>query len=264
MDQLNLSEPLLFISDAHLGGFSDKENTRIESELVQLISYCQRNTIRLAILGDLFDYWMEFPDHIPSLGKKLLDRFEEYNHHLGPTLYITGNHDNWTHGHLEDRGFIIESEFHTITLGDKKAILLHGDGLSDPDLGLSRPLLHRLIRHPSFISWYQRLFAPAAGLSVMKYFSRFNRWLDDQQEDSSTLNNWAEQQLQDSQWDIIISGHDHIPRSKHFSFGSYINLGTFYKHRTMAYYNNASVTLVSWKPGTQSLKPIDSVITIDE
>ncbi|MCW9706727.1 UDP-2,3-diacylglucosamine diphosphatase [Fodinibius salsisoli] len=264
MDQLNLSPPLLFVSDAHLGGFSKDENTRIESELVQLISFCQREKIQLAVLGDLFDYWMEFPEQVPQLGKKLLDRFEEYNQHLGPTLYITGNHDNWTRGHLADRGFIVEPEFKTASLGDKKAFLLHGDGLSDPDLKLSRPLLHRIIRHPSFVNGYQSLFSPATGLSIMKYFSRFNRWLDDQQEDPALLNEWAEQQLRESKCDYIIFGHDHIPRQEHFSFGSYINLGTFYEHRTMAFYNNASVSLVFWEPETQSLQPIDSAKTIDE
>ncbi|NIU01308.1 MAG: hypothetical protein GWN62_08805, partial [Aliifodinibius sp.] len=99
--------PLLFISDVHLGGFSDNKNERIESELIQLINYCQRNDIHLAVLGDLFDYWMEYPDFVPNLGRKLLDRFESFNKELGPTLYITGNHDNWTRNHLEDRGFYL-------------------------------------------------------------------------------------------------------------------------------------------------------------
>jgi UDP-2,3-diacylglucosamine pyrophosphatase LpxH len=264
MDQPNLSPPLLFLSDVHLGGFSDQENSRIESELVQLISYCQRNNIQLAILGDLFDYWMEFPDQPPRLGQKLLDRFEEYNRQLGPTLYITGNHDNWTFGHLEDRGFAVEPEYQTMIIGDQRCLLLHGDGLRDPALKVPRPLMNRIIRHPLFIKWYQRLCTPSIGISIMKHFSRFNRWLDGQQAKTEALNNWAKKQLKQSEWDLIISGHDHMPRRKHFPFGSYINLGTFYNHRTMALYNNASVTIVSWEAETQSIQPFDSAKTIDE
>lgn len=257
MDELTLSAPILFISDAHLGGFSDTENTRIESELIQLINYCQRNNIRLAVLGDLFDYWMEFPDYIPSLGRQLLDRFEEYNRTLGPTLYITGNHDNWTRGHLSDRGFHVVPEYVELTLDGKKIMLLHGDGLADGTFGLKRPFMHRLLRDSSFIKLYQQVFTPSVGLWLMKHFSKFNRWINREEDNRATLTNWTKQQLQQSEFDLIISGHDHIPRREQFTFGRYINLGTFYKHRTMAFYNNTSADLVFWEPGTQSLQPFD-------
>lgn len=265
MNKPNLSPPVLFISDAHLGGFSDAENARIESELIQLIHYCQHNEIRLAVLGDLFDYWMEFPDHIPSLGRRLLDHFETYNQQLGPTLYITGNHDNWTRGHLAERGFYVEPEHIELAIDKNKLLLLHGDGLSDKSFGLQRPLMHRLLRNSGFINLYQQILPPAVGLKCMQYFSRFNRWMDHYNDDGATLNKWAKRQLEHSEVNLIISGHDHIPRRKQFDFGSYINLGTFYKHRTMAFYNNSSVTLVFWDPGTQSFKPFDSTnINIDE
>src|SRR5699024_711245 len=261
MQQPTLSPPLLFVSDVHLGGFSKAENDRIEAELLQLINYCQRNEIQLAILGDLFDYWMEYPHFIPTLGRRLLDRFEEYNRALGPTLYITGNHDNWTRGHLADRGFFIEEESLKLSLGDRNLLLLHGDGLKEPAYGLARPRMHQLLRSSSFIRLYQRIFPPRAGLQMMKYFSRLNRWPDRQSGDGTKLDGWAKQQLSGSKTDLIIAGHDHIPRRKHFAFGCYINLGTFCTHRTMAYYNKSSFEIVSWKPETQSLQPFDSTIT---
>lgn len=264
MDELTLSAPLLFISDAHLGGFSDMENDRIESELIQLINYCQRSDIRLAVLGDLFDYWMEFPDHVPSMGRRLLDRFEEYNDALEPALYITGNHDNWTRGHLSERGFRVVSEYVRITLNEKNLLLLHGDGLADASFDLPRPFMHRLLRHPGFIRLYQRILTPEAGLLLMKYFSKFNRWMNSHADNRQVLSGWAKRQLQHSEVDLIISGHDHIPRMKHFAFGSYINLGTFYRHRTMALYNNDSADLVFWETGTQSLQPFDPTNTINE
>lgn len=264
MKELTLSAPLLFISDAHLGGFSDTENARIESELIQLINYCQRHDIRIAVLGDLFDYWMEFPDYVPSLGRQLLNRFEEYNQALGPSLYITGNHDNWTRGHLSDRGFRVVSEYVKITLEGKKILLLHGDGLADASFGLPRPFLHRLLRRSNFIKLYQRVLSPRAGLQLMKLFSKFNRWISSHEDNRAVLSGWARQQLQQSELDFVISGHDHIPRRKHFPFGSYINLGTFYEHRTMAFCNKNSVDLVFWETGTQSLQPFDPINTTDE
>ncbi|WP_185958227.1 UDP-2,3-diacylglucosamine diphosphatase [Fodinibius sediminis] len=261
---MTLSPPILFLSDAHLGGFSDAENKRIESDLIQLIDYCRHHEIRIAVLGDLFDYWMEFPGHIPSLGRRLLDRFEEYNRALGPTFYITGNHDNWTFGHLADRGFRVVSEQVELTVDEKKILLLHGDGLADPRFELQRPLVHRILRHPQFIRLYRSLFSPAWALRLMKSFSKWNRKIGSDEEDGAPLTRWAKRQLKNSEYDLVICGHDHIPRMKQFAFGSYINLGTFYQHRTMAYYNNRSIDLVSWDAGAQMLQLFDSTNTIDE
>ena len=258
MKKPTVSSPTLFISDVHLGGFSKEENERIESELVQLISFCERQNIQLAILGDLFDYWMEYPSRIPSLGQQLLDRFEKYNRSFGPTLYITGNHDNWTRGHFSDRGFYVEPESFSLQLGSKHILLLHGDGLSDPNVDLQRPLMHRILRSPKFIRLYQHIFPASMGISIMKYFSRINRRFDNQSSDESILNNWAKYYLKKSDTDLIISGHDHIPRRKHFAFGRYINLGTFCKHQTMAFYNNDTIEIVFWEPKSQTLQPFDS------
>ena len=260
MEKPSLEPPILFISDAHLGGFSEQENARIESELIQLLNFCQRNNIHLAVLGDLFDYWMEYPNTVPKLGQQLLGRFEEFNNQLGPTLYITGNHDNWTGGHLQNRGFVIEHEFKTFSIDDKLFMVLHGDGLSDNKFNLPRPKLHRFIRSDSFIRIFQRVLPPRMGLTIMKYFSRLTRFLD-QNQDEETLLQWAKYQLKHQKVSTIICGHNHVPRQKQFPFGTYINLGTFYKHRTMAYYNKGEISLVHWELQTQSLQNYESNYT---
>ncbi len=257
MDKPSLRQPILFISDVHLGGFSEADNNRIESELIALIDYCQHNEIRLAILGDLFDYWMEYPNHKPRLGDKLLDRFEDFNKELGPTLYITGNHDNWTREHLTKRGFYLEHEHQTFSINGHKLMALHGDGLSSSQYNLARPFLHRLIRADSFVNFFQTIFPSQMGIKIMKYFSRLTRKMDWGPQKEEKLNKWSEQQLNKSDIDIILCGHDHIPRRKQFPFGTFINLGTFYKHRTMAIYNNDAISLVSWEPASQSLNKFD-------
>ena len=57
--------------------------------------------------------------------------------------------------------------------------------------------------------------------------------------------------------EVILTGHDHIPRRKQFPFGTYINLGTFYNHQTMVYYNNDGFSLVCWRPELQTLKKFE-------
>mgnify|MGYP006283289783 CR=1 FL=1 len=258
MNSPSLQPPVLFVSDAHLGGFSNKENERIESEFIQLINYCDRNEIRLAILGDLFDYWMEYPNFVPDLGKNLLDRFEAFNQKFGPTLFITGNHDNWTLDHLRKRGFYVEHNEYLFDSGKDKIMTLHGDGLSDPRYELDRPLMHRILRHDYFIKCYRSLLPPTSGIKLMKYFSRLTRKFDEGTQKVKKLDQWCRQHLKNSDLDVILCGHDHIPRRKQFAFGTYINLGTFYHHRTMALYNKDGISLVCWKPEMQSLNQFET------
>lgn len=254
MDKPFLEQPVLFLSDAHLGGFSPSENARIEEELIQVIDYCQQRNIRMAILGDLFDYWMEYPRHTPSLGKRLLDRFETFNRQLGPTLYITGNHDNWTRNHLRERGFYLEREHFTSTIGSKQLMMLHGDGLEESSYNLPRPPFHRLLRNDWFIKGYQWVLPARWGVQLMKYFSRLSRWRNSPEEETKILDQWSRQKLEKSAVDMIICGHDHVPRKNEFSFGTYVNLGTFYQHRTMALYNKDRLALVSWEHASQTLQ----------
>lgn len=253
-----LKTPIIFISDVHLGAFSDEENRRIESELIQLINYCQNKKIHIAILGDLFDYWMEYPDYIPKLGQELLDRFERFNKKMGPTLYITGNHDNWTGKHLWERGFYLEHEHYSFSLNGNNIMTLHGDGLASSDYSLNRPFLHRILRDERFTKSFQKVFPPKIGIGVMKYFSRFTRLLDWNRNKEEKLNSWAKEVMDDTDIDIILCGHDHIPRKKQLSFGTFINLGSFYKYRTMAFYNNDAISLVSWRAGSHSITQFET------
>jgi UDP-2,3-diacylglucosamine pyrophosphatase LpxH len=177
---------------------------------------------------------------------------------LGPTLYITGNHDNWTRNHLEERGFYLIHEQYQFNTDDKEILTLHGDGLNDPRYNLKRPLMHRILRSQLFVSLFQTIFPPRTGNTIMKYFSRITRKMDWETRKEEQLNDWAKYQLKNSDVDLILSGHDHIPRRKQFPFGTYINLGTFYNHRTMVFYNNDGISLVYWKPELQTLQPFET------
>jgi len=254
----------LFISDVHLGGFSKKQNTQIEHELINLIDFCEDNEYQIVILGDLFDYWMEYPGHHPDLGENLLARFERYNRKRTQTLYITGNHDYWTNGYFHSIGFDVEKNKRNLTIDDTSIFLMHGDGLDNPALGLPRPLLHRFLRNPVVIKTFQSLFRPDTGLKIMKNFSRLSRSAEDEFLDRQKLNEWAKTYLGRSSADAVICGHDHIPRIKKNDFGTFINLGTFYKHRTVATYNKGSFDLVVWSDEFKMLKPFQSSIKTDE
>ncbi|MEX0721859.1 MAG: metallophosphoesterase [Balneolaceae bacterium] len=240
-------EQHVFISDVHLGAFSAFTNKKIEEDLIALINHCKEQRFGLYILGDLFDFWMEYPEKgfVPNLGEKVLNAFEEYNKEVKPALYITGNHDNWTFGHFKERGFEVESNFRMMEIEDKHFLLMHGDGVAASDIDFPRAAFHRLLRNNRFIEIYQQILAPARGIAAMKLFSSITRKRNYQ--NPKPLNRQAKRIFSKHKLDYILCGHDHIPRVETFSRGQYINLGTFFNHRSVAVYNNDGLKLVTWQ-----------------
>src|SRR5690554_1397105 len=254
------SERHVFISDVHIGAFSEEENQRLENDLISLIHFCKEQQFSLYILGDLFDYWMEYPakKFIPALGEKVLDAFEAYNKQVKKALFITGNHDNWTRGHFADRGFEVEENFRIQSINGKKFLLMHGDGIASDELNFPRKKTHRLLRNEYFVKLYQAVFPPSAGLKLMKWFSSQTRKKDIK--DPVPLNKTAENLFEQLEIDYILCGHDHIPRQKKFSTGTFLNTGAFFKHRTVAIYNNETCSLVRWHSDSKKFLPFGNEI----
>ncbi|HYW33900.1 MAG TPA: metallophosphoesterase [Balneolaceae bacterium] len=246
------SSKILFLSDVHLGAFSDAKDHQLEDNLIGLLDFAESRNYQIAILGDLFDYWIEYPGKIPSLGKRTLRRFKKFNRHSTP-LYITGNHDNWTLGHFSDLGFDVERNYRTLELGNKSVGLLHGDATGPGLDQLQRPFFHRLIRNEIFLKIYRRLLSPEMGLWVMKKFSTFTRSWDEEGLDPRELDHWADMILRNSPVNYLLCGHDHVQRIRNFESGKYINTGAFHHNGSLARYNNGDFSLVQWNSKTGEL-----------
>lgn len=234
----------LFLSDAHIGAFSDQQNHQLESDLCRVAEWCIREDVQLHILGDLFDYWMEYKNFTPTLGSKVLDCLEYYNKEKNSATFITGNHDNWTRGYFEKLGFTVQKNHHSIQTPTHKIFMHHGDGLDDPAFNLRRPFMHQVLRNKSFVKLYQFLFPPDTGLNLMKRFSAFTRKRS--KSDSEPLDRWAEWFLEHHPYNLVICGHDHLPRIRRYPFGTYVNLGTFFNDKTALLYTIDDFTFVRW------------------
>ncbi len=251
-------EEHLFVSDVHLGAFPSVKEKEVENQLIFLINYAIEKNAYLYILGDLFDYWMEYPDKnfVPDIGKNVLDKFEEYNNQVRPAIYVTGNHDNWTFGHFKNRGFDVEPTYRIIKVGETNVLIMHGDGLVGERDDIFRPLFHKILRHSLFTKFYQKLLPPKLGLSIMKGFSNLTRKRN--HDNPKPLTDNARKILSSNKIDLVISGHDHLPRVETFSDGMYINLGTFFKHKTLARYTENEFNLVSWHVDNKEFVPYRS------
>lgn len=252
------SQKILFISDVHFGAFSEQKNNRLEEELINLINFAQKNDFEIALLGDLFDYWIEYPNFVPSLGSNLLQRFKEFNKKGNSTLYITGNHDNWTVGHFSSLGFDVEPNYRILSIDNSNVLVLHGDATGKDLNSLKRPLFHQLLRNTIFLKIYRTLLPPKTGIWLMSVVSKLSNLLEMGRSDIKKLDEWSAFTLKNNDIDYVICGHDHTPRCLTFSFGSYLNLGTFHHHKSLVMYNNGTFKLVNWNNDNQELTPYNS------
>ncbi|HKJ33905.1 MAG TPA: UDP-2,3-diacylglucosamine diphosphatase [Balneolales bacterium] len=254
--EFNPGKPILFISDVHIGGFSKSKEQYIEQDLLSLIDYADNNGYAICVLGDLFDFWMEYPNKRPSIGKKVLDRFARFNKKNTSSLYITGNHDNWVYNYFEKCGFDVDGEYRILKIENKSVLLMHGDGVEDEFLELPRPYFHRILRNPKFVFIFRHLLPPSLGIATTKWFSRFNRTFNEKSEKECTpfIDDWAKRMLAEQKFDVIICGHHHYPRFINVNNGLYINLGNFFNDRTLAIYNNEGFQLVKWHGLNQKIE----------
>ena len=121
-------------------------------------------------MGDLFDFYFEYPDLIP---KSYFDFFEQTKslRKSGVSLYfLAGNHDYWVGDHIKNE--IMDEVFldsRQIEIQGKKLYLTHGDGLLSWDHGYR--LLKKVIRSKTFI-WLFHWLHPTIGYRIARFISR--------------------------------------------------------------------------------------------
>ena len=258
----------LFMADVHLGG-SIMMGENYEKSLCSLINYAAQKKIQLYLLGDVFDYWMEFPAQktgktpsksnqsthettLPSLGSSVLDTLQKYNQVCGPAYYILGNHDYWDAGYFASIGCKVFNDGCKIDLDRQTVCLLHGDGLptnkthilGDVVSPLKRRILHTILRSASFITLFQYFFAPNQAWSMMKAFSNFSK--KKEKPTLATIDSALKNLINFSDIDSIIAGHDHLARTVHTKGGQYINTGPYYENNLVLTYSKQGWVHAEW------------------
>ncbi|TNE73161.1 hypothetical protein EP331_05240 [bacterium] len=247
----------LFISDCHFGGKDIPNQEELFIVFQQVIKWAITNEYKVNLLGDIFDYWMEFDSgYYPVEFDFILKELRIVEKKQGPILFITGNHDNWTNGFLESQGFDIEENYKLLSIGGQQVLLVHGDGKVQSDWTIKRPFLHRFLRNKPFIKFYKWIQSDRMALKSMIYFSWINRKLrPTKPEEAQKLDNWATQLFTRLPIDVILAGHDHIPRTIRVNDCKYLNLGAFFEDKTFALYNKNGFELVAWDSKNNQPKP---------
>jgi len=238
-----------FVSDAHFGIRYNKP-TGGENDFIELLNEIAMKGSHLFIVGDLFDFWIEYrhairPDYfwIVHELRKLVEKGIEIH-------YLAGNHDFALGPFLEKKiGIVIHHRSITISIQGKRLYLYHGDGLRKSDRAFR--ILRMLLRNP-INQWFYRLLHPNIGIPIGSFLSGSRRKYLGPVLTEDTLEEYrqcAYRILNDGS-DVVFFGHTHHGEIVPLGENVYCNTGDWLVHQNYATMTDGLVTLWRYQRGT--------------
>ena len=239
-----MKTPVYFISDIHLKLSIDNNEKKRRNKLYRLFDQIMETGGSCFFMGDLFDFYFEYPDLIP---KSYFDFFEKTKvlKENGITLYfLAGNHDYWVGDHITngimDEVYLDDKK---IEINGKKFFLTHGDGLLSWDHGYR--LLKKVIRSKAFI-WLFHWLHPTIGYRIAGIISRSGKkdtHGEDFNEDVRVELQKVAKEHFDNGYDFMISGHYHLGEMFLIEKGKLVVLGDWFHRPSYAVFNGEDLQL---------------------
>jgi UDP-2,3-diacylglucosamine hydrolase len=242
------NDTIYFFSDAHLGAPYPDARER-EQQCVAFLRSIADKAAALYILGDLFDFWIEYrhairPDYFRTIHeiKNLVDRGI-------PVHYFAGNHDFAFGPFITDTlGIVVHPGHEETTLQGRRVHLFHGDGLIKKDIGYR--LLKRLLRNRVNQSLY-KLLPPGPAIRLASFFSGTSRRFTERLMNESTVAEYREnaRAYLDNGCDVVFLAHSHRAELSKWGDKVYCNTGAWMRDCTFATMTGGAVKLWRYRDG---------------
>jgi len=239
----------LFISDIHFGR-SDPETERlVEGDLISLLRSERPEVKALFLVGDIFEYFIEYRHSIPKGFTRFMGLLAEWTDAGIPVHYFVGNHDPWHRDYFEtELGVRVIAHDSIERLDDLRVYITHGDGIGVPETPYAR--LKPILRHPLPVAIYTGLLPSDWGLGIARWYSRrFGKATVNQQR-VGALREAARRVLAEKNTNVVVMGHSHHPEVTHWEKGTYVNPGSWYLHKTVAIIKDGETSIMKWNGTT--------------
>jgi UDP-2,3-diacylglucosamine hydrolase len=242
------NDTIYFISDAHIGAPFLKAS-EWEQRCIEFFQFIRNRACELYILGDLFDFWIEYhyairPDYFRTIHelKNLVEN--GINVH-----YFAGNHDFALGPFLTDTvGIKVYPSHKEVYLQGKHVYLYHGDGLIAKDRRYR--ILKGLLRNPVLQKLY-KLLPPAMGIPLGSFCSGTSRTLNEHRMIEAMLSEYRDcaKSLLDQDKDIVFFAHTHEAELSRWGQKMYCNTGAWMRTFNFATLKDGMVRLWIYRNG---------------
>lgn len=237
-----------FLADAHLGAEPPGAEQEKEQDLLKLLRRLRGRADVLYLVGDLFDFWFEYPSVSPPHGHSNVLRALAELSAAGTAIRFTGgNHDYWAGPNLEAitgatvfRDAIEETHF------GKRLFIAHGDGLPEGDLGYK--FLKSILRNRLAIALF-RLLHPTVGAALARWASSLSSVTDERIERvTPPMLDFIDRKL-DSGYDAVVVAHVHRPTCVTREGRTGVIIGDWMRNRSIVLMDERGFSMLRWSGG---------------
>lgn len=256
-------KPFLVVSDLHLGAVP----AETERAFRAFLAYATHAASGLLINGDLFDVWLATRHFVVRHHVRVLAAVADVVDAGVPVYFVGGNHDAHEFGGemlRDDLGVTLLGEPARVTLGGRRALVVHGDGVWPEPAGYPRyRKRHPLLRSRQFRWVAQRLahvdqiYDRVAGWSATRAFVAQHARGEGTgaKPAAAPIEAWARAALRaEPDVDVVLAGHSHLPALAEVEPGRhYVNTGDWISHMTYGVLpaNHGEPSLRRWPDQTR-------------
>ncbi len=242
-----LSPPrVILVSDLHFGANYAKAHPDREEHFCRFLATLPGQAQTLWILGDLFEFWMEYETVIPKAHFGVLHALRNLVDAGLQVNYLSGNHDfNLGRFFNQSLGLQVHEGPVARTMQGKRCLLLHGDGLAKSDWKYR--LTKSVMRHPLSNRLFQWIH-PDFGIGLAQYSSKLSRDSHGNRPRFMAEYEAAARQLLTQGHDVVVHGHTHCGFVKPLAEGLYVNSGEWLERLEYVSLENGEFRLNTYKP----------------
>ncbi len=226
-----MSKADYILSDVHLGAVPQET----ERALLRFLAHVGANAGQLLLPGDLFDFWFEWGKLIPGKHFRVLAALADVVDAGVAVTMVGGNHDAWGGRFLvEEVGITYSTEMLRMRLGEREALVAHGDGVGVGDL---RYLMLKAVIRSRAATLAFRVLHPELGLKLAQRVSTTEAKADEDpamKGRARYIEAWATGVLEsDPGLALVVCGHSHLPVVREVAPGRYyLNSGDWVRNRS--------------------------------
>ena len=98
--ELKKGKKIYFASDNHLGAPSREKSLEREKIFVRWLDEIKKDACEIFLLGDLFDFWVEYDEVVPKGFIRVFGKLAEISDSGIQINFFVGNHDSVSYTHL--------------------------------------------------------------------------------------------------------------------------------------------------------------------